>query len=97
MSQRDEIRNPMEAPEVASAIQGAAGPVNIEEVLRRAREMHRQHGGFFGYDFEDWVQAWSGLPESGSRKNLEPADKMDNAVVAGDKREGSEPCFRYDN
>lgn len=97
MHQRDEIRNRMEAPEVASAISDAAGSVNIEEVLRRAREIHRQHGGVFGYDFEDWVQAWSGLPESGSRKNLEPADEMDNAVVAGDKREVSEPCFRYDN
>lgn len=97
MLRRDEIRNPMEALKVATAIPDAAGAVNIEEVLRRAREIHRQHGGIFGYDFEDWVQAWSGLPESGSRQNLEPAKEMDNAEVAGDMREVSEPCFRYDN
>ena len=97
MIQLNEIRNPMEAPEMTTAIPDSAGAVNIEEVLRRAREIHRQHGGIFGYDFEDWVQAWSGLPESGSRKNLEPADEMNNAVVAGDIREVSEPCFGYDN
>jgi hypothetical protein len=97
MLRRDEIRYPMEAPVKATAIPDAAGAVDIEEVLRRAREIHRQHGGFFGYDFEDWVQAWSGLPESGSRKSLEPADEMDIAEVAGDTREASEPCFRYDN
>jgi hypothetical protein len=97
MLQRDQIRNPTEAPEMATAIPDAAGAVNIEEVLRRAREIHRRHGGFFGYDFEDWVQAWSGLAESGSREGLEPADEMDNAEVAGDIREASEPCFRHDN
>jgi hypothetical protein len=97
MLQPNEIRNPTEAPEMTAAIPDSAGAVNIEEVLRRAREIHRQHGGIFGYDFEDWVQAWSGLRESGSRKNLEPADEMNNAVGAGDIREVPEPCFGYDN
>jgi hypothetical protein len=92
MLQRDEIRNPMEAPELTTAIPDSAGAMNIEEVLRRAREIHRQHGGIFGYDFEDWVQAWSGLPENGSRNNLEPADEMNNAAVAGDIREVTETC-----
>lgn len=36
----------------------------IEEILRRAREIHRQHGGVFGYDLEDWSQAWTELPQS---------------------------------
>jgi hypothetical protein len=25
----------------------------IEEIFRRAQEIHREHGGVFGYDFED--------------------------------------------
>jgi len=29
----------------------------IENLLRRAHEIHRQHGGIFGYDLEDWLQA----------------------------------------
>lgn len=29
----------------------------IDDVLRRAYQIHRQHGGIFGYDLEDWLQA----------------------------------------
>ena len=47
----------------------------IEDILRRAREIHRQHGGVFGYDFEDWVQAWSEVPERSSRTKLPLADE----------------------
>ena len=31
--------------------------LQIEEVLNRAHEIHRAHGGLFGYDLEDWLQA----------------------------------------
>jgi hypothetical protein len=46
------------------------GP-KIEEILRRAQEIHREHGGVFGFDFEDWLQAWGELPQRGSRRELE--------------------------
>ena len=42
--------------------------LKIEEILRRAQEIHRERGGVFGYDFEDWLQAWGELPERGNRK-----------------------------
>jgi len=29
----------------------------IEEILNLAYEIHRSHGGLFGYDLEDWLQA----------------------------------------
>jgi Protein of unknown function (DUF2934) len=29
----------------------------IEQLLNRAHEIHRAHGGLFGYDLEDWLQA----------------------------------------
>jgi hypothetical protein len=63
MLQRTEIQDPREAPEMRAASPQAPqmkDALKIEEILRRAREIHRQHGGMFGYDFEDWVQAWSG-------------------------------------
>lgn len=95
MLQANEIRNPMEAPEMA--IPDAAGAANIEEVLRRAREIHRQHGGFFGYDFEDWAQAWNGRLGSNGYTKLELAEQMERALVANDTEEVSESCFRYGN
>ena len=44
---------------------------SIEEIVRRAHQIHRQHGGFFGYDFEDWVQAWRDLPQTAKGTQLE--------------------------
>ena len=37
--------------------------LKIDEILRRAHEIHYEHGGVFGYDFEDWLQAWEEVPE----------------------------------
>jgi hypothetical protein len=45
------------------------GP-KIEEILRRAQEIHREHGGVLGYDSEDWLQAWGELQQRGSRREL---------------------------
>ena len=44
----------------------------IEEILRRARQIHREHGGFFGYDFDDWAQAWAELSPSASPVETRP-------------------------
>ena len=35
----------------------------IENLLRRAHEIHREHGGILGYDLEDWLQAEQELAE----------------------------------
>jgi hypothetical protein len=37
--------------------------LRLDEILERAQEIHREHGGILGYDFEDWVQAWGEIPE----------------------------------
>lgn len=97
MLQRNEIRKPMQAPEMGPAIPEAADALKIEEVLRRARQIHRQHGGIFGYDFEDWVQAWGNLSAGSSRINLEMADERDFGEEIGDTGEALKSCFRYDN
>jgi hypothetical protein len=97
MLQGNEIRNPMEAPETGAAITEAADALKIEEVLQRAHEIHRRHGGIFGYDFEDWVQAWSDLPGSGSRQDFAVAGETGPEAIIGDGTEVSESCFRYDN
>jgi len=73
MLQPNEIQEPMEAQDVRAANLEARDALKIEEVLRRAREIHRRHGGMFGYDFEDWTQAWNELPRNRSPLPLEIA------------------------
>jgi hypothetical protein len=31
--------------------------LHIEQILHRAHQIHRSHGGLIGYDLEDWLQA----------------------------------------
>src|SRR5437879_2761102 len=97
MPQRNEIRGPMEASEIGMVAPEIRDELDIEKVLRRAREIHRQHGGIFGYDFEDWVQAWSDLPSRNGHTRLELAEEIEPAVRRSDTEEVCEPWFRYDN
>jgi len=59
MGPQSEIDDRFETQDIPAADDG----LKIEEILRRAQEIHREHGGMFGYDFEDWIQAWDELPE----------------------------------
>ena len=97
MFERKQIRDPREASEARMAIPETGDGLKIEDVLSRAREIHRQHGGIFGYDFEDWVQAWSSFPAPNGRTDFELAGEMDPQATAGHTEEVSESCFRYDN
>jgi hypothetical protein len=47
--------------------------LKIEKVLQRAREIHRERGGMFGYDAEEWLQAWGESPERRIRGEVELA------------------------
>ena len=53
----------LETHEMPAANPEGNDGLKIEEILRRAREIHRERGGLFEYDLEDWLQAWRELPE----------------------------------
>jgi len=63
MPSQNEVRDHFETQDMRAANPGTEDELKIEEILRRAQESHREHGGVFGYDFEDWLQAWRELPE----------------------------------
>src|ERR1700684_3021431 len=69
----------------------------IEEILRRARQIHREHGGFFGYDFDDWAQAWAESPLTAARANVQNAGENEAESVPTPEREVLEPCFGCGN
>ena len=90
---------------IASAVQGqievqepvaiesqAQGGVEIEKIILRARRIHREHGGLFGYDFDDWARAWS-EPQGSTPREGEAASENGRKSVPALKREVFEPCF----
>jgi hypothetical protein len=75
------MQNQIETPQTA-ATRSQGESFRIEEILQRAYQIHRERGGMFGYDFEDWAQAWRELPaETSPELPLET------------KTELFEPCF----
>jgi hypothetical protein len=71
MRSHDEIRDQLEMQQMCVANRGPNKVLKIERVLQRAREIHRERGGVFGYDFEEWLQAWGESPERRSRGEVE--------------------------
>jgi hypothetical protein len=57
MFSHDKIAETIESQEVAFDEEAVQEASQIEEILNRAYEIHRSHGGLFGYDLEDWLQA----------------------------------------
>lgn len=97
MLRRNEIQESMEAHEVRAAGVEPTDALKIEEVLRRAREIHRNHGGMFGYDFEDWAQAWSAEPEDSRRRERGLVNGVSAELMIANARKALEPCLGCGN
>jgi len=71
--------------------------LQIEEVLNRAHQIHRAHGGLFGYDLEDWLQAERELI---GRNRLDhfPVEKIAHAgPLPSEQGRNFQKCFGLNN
>ena len=75
----------------------ATDAFDIEQIFRRAHQIHREHGGFFGYDFEDWVQAWRDVPQTVCGNQMEQVSEYSRGFVSADGTATLEPCFGCGN
>jgi len=82
-----------ENAELGTADPKATDAFSIEEIVSRAHQIHREHGGFFGYDFEDWVLAWRDLPQTASGRDMEQVNEHNCEFVPGQRSAILEPCF----
>jgi hypothetical protein len=60
---QDENAGPMEWQGASIGADTVREAWQIEKLLNRAHEIHRSHGGLFGYDLGDWLQAERELAE----------------------------------
>jgi hypothetical protein len=67
----NEVAAQIELQEAISNRNAVSEALQIEEVVNRAREIHRAHGGLIGYDLEDWVQAEHELVERNRPENFQ--------------------------
>jgi len=57
MLSHDKFAETIDSQEVMFDEEAVYRASQIEEVLNLAYQIHRSHGGLFGYDLEDWLQA----------------------------------------
>jgi hypothetical protein len=75
----------------------AAGAMRIEMVMYRAHEIHRAHGGLFGYDLEDWLQAERELFERNEPGTFRLEEAINTQPLLLDQERDSEKCFGKNN
>ena len=67
--------------------------LQIEEVMNRAHEIHRAHGGLFGYDLEDWLQAERELFERNIPEHFRVEETAHSGSLHRDQERDWEKCF----
>jgi hypothetical protein len=69
----------------------------IEEVLNRAHEIHRAHGGLFGYDLEDWLEAERELAERNRAESVRVIEISRSEPLPWDEERNCQKCFGLNN
>jgi hypothetical protein len=71
--------------------------LQIEEVLNRAHEIHRAHGGLFGYDLEDWLQAERELLGRNRPGHFQADETAHAEPQTRDQERNRQKCFGLNN
>jgi len=75
----------------------AAEAMQIEMVMYRAHEIHSAHGGLFGYDLEDWLQAERELCERSEPRTLRLEEATNAQPLLLDQERDCQKCFGENN
>jgi hypothetical protein len=73
MLQANATQHEIEIPRNAALNSQAGTDFPLKRIVQRARQIHREHGGLFGYDFDDWSQAWG--------ERTDPTDETGIAIT----------------
>jgi Protein of unknown function (DUF2934) len=71
--------------------------LQIEEVLNRAHQIHRAHGGLFGYDLEDWLQAERELIERNRPDHFQVEETAHAEPLPSEQGRNYQKCFGLNN
>jgi hypothetical protein len=97
MFSHDEIAEQIESQVVDFSKDAVSEAFRIEEVLNRAREIHRAHGGLIGYDLEDWLEAERELVERNRSDQFWDEETAHAESRSWDPERNSEQCLGLNN
>ena len=97
MLSHDEVVEKIESPEMIFTEHEVGEALQIEEVLNRAYEIRRAHGGLFGYDLEDWLQAERELAERNRTDKLRVEETTHVESTPMDPERNLKQCLGINN
>ena len=97
MLSHDEVAEQTESQETIFTEHEVGEALQIEEVLNRAYEIRRAHGGLFGYDLEDWLQAERELAERNRAENLRVEETTHAKSTHMDPERNPKQCTGINN
>jgi DUF2934 family protein len=93
----DKLAEKIEAHDVIFRGDAVSEALQIEDILNRAHEIHHAHGGLFGYDLEDWLQAERELVERNAPDRFRVEERAHTESLVRDQELNWEKCFRLNN
>jgi len=97
MLSHDEVAEKIESQEMIFTEHEVGEALQIEEVLNRAYEIRRAHGGLFGYDLEDWLQAERELAERNRTEKLRVEETVHVESTPMDAERNWKQCMGINN
>lgn len=97
MLSHNEVAEKIESQEMIFTEHEVGEALQIEEVLNRAYEIRRAHGGLFGYDLEDWLQAERELAERNRADKLRIEETTHVESTAMDPERNPKQCLGNNN
>jgi hypothetical protein len=97
MLSHDEVAEKIESQEMIFSQHEVDEALQIEEVLNRAYEIRRAHGGLFGYDLEDWLQAEREVTERNPTDKSRVEETEHVASTLGNHERNWKQCLGINN
>lgn len=97
MLSENKVAEQSELQDAVFSAHTASEAVRIEEVLNRAHQIHRAHGGLIGYDLEDWLQAERELIERNRPEHFQAEETPHVAPLPRDQERNRKKCFGLNN
>ena len=97
MLSHNKVAGQFELQDVIFSGDAISDTLRIEEVLNRAYEIHRAHGGLFGYDLEDWLQAERELIGRNRQDHFRVEETANAESFPWNVERNCEKCFGLNN